>query len=168
MILGGQYQASTNRFLLDGSWRDAEGTADWIRSYTAWDDDAPVPLIFVAGQAGQVGPLPGQPSFADQVALLMNAPWTIATAAHPVQLSPETVLAGMPVTDGSGGTHVHSSDDAGWELHQPGVENIPLGRDLRKALAGALSQAGPAPAAQGVELAPARAGQTPSHLELRA
>ncbi|NED83012.1 lonely Cys domain-containing protein [Streptomyces sp. SID11233] len=150
------YQATTNRLFLDGRWRDAEDTAAWIRRWTAWDDDEPLPLVFVAGQAGHVGPRPGQPSFADEVAKLLDAPWTIATAAHPVQLSPETIVAGMPVSDGAGGIDLHTSDAAGWELHRPGTENIPLGPDLSDALAGALPHLPPELAAHGAELTPAR------------
>ncbi|MEC3993783.1 hypothetical protein VSR01_09615 [Actinacidiphila sp. DG2A-62] len=137
VLVPGLYWAGGDRFYLDGRWRGAREVAGWIEENTAWERDAPVPVVLVAGQAGRAG-LRGArtPSFGSRVAEELGSPdaVVIAPSGHPVQLSASVITAGAPEASAAGGMTVDTDPRWGWTRAGRGGRDVPLGPDLGAAL----------------------------------
>jgi hypothetical protein len=120
VILGGRYDLTTDRMLLDGQWRDATAVADWIRRWTPWSAAAPLPIALVASYAGDFG---------SRIAQQLGDAFVLATPGQVIELPDGQLFAGAsldadgrlaPDTDGVNGWHLYTSED--W--------SVPAGSEL--------------------------------------
>ncbi|MFF3561805.1 lonely Cys domain-containing protein [Streptomyces sp. NPDC002574] len=151
VIVGGRYRAGDNRMYVAGQWRTAAQVAQYVERRTAWEPDARLPVVIVAGQAGRE-PAPGVPSFGAAVAHALQAV-VITPVGQPVQTGPTRIVAGTPVPHDAGGVDLRVDTGQGFTLNVPGQRRaVPLGHDLGTALTllGATLEPGAAPPSEPV------------------
>jgi hypothetical protein len=128
--VGGVFSASDGGLLLDGRVRTPAETAQWIRRWTSWSDDAPAPVVLIGGGAGE-GAEHGAalPEFTALLAAELGVP-VIASSGSMLQTPEGRFHAGTAVTGGDGQPALVSVGGDSWVIYEPDGSAHPVGPDL--------------------------------------
>jgi hypothetical protein len=131
VAVGGVFAPSQGGLLIEGQVRSPAETAQWIRRWTPWSDQEPVPVVLIGGGGAADGAVHGDgaPAFAAALAEELGVP-VIASPGSVLHTPDGNFHAGTAVTGHGGQPALVSLGGDSWVIHEPDGSAHPVAPDL--------------------------------------